>query len=104
MVDLSKVSTRELFEELTDRKDGKVYLECVIAGLKLQNCAKESREKAGKALLDYITGEFEEIARDYREAWGEGWWEAMKQDCVWQLDHTPSLDKLLFEYMNNTVG
>ena len=103
MVDLKKISPAELYEALERKDDGKTFVELVKAKAKLQETVLSAQEKAGQKILDYIKGEFTEIARDYKEEWGERWFEAIKRDCAWELDHTPTLDKLLFEYLNLIV-
>lgn len=103
MVNLKEISPAELYEALEQKDNGKTFVELVKAKARLQETVLSAEEKAGQKILDYIKGEFTEIAREYKKEWGERWFEAIKQDCAWQLDHTPTLDKLLFEYMTLTL-
>ena len=102
---LENVSTRDLFDELSKRKDGRAYIECVVAGLKMQQCAKSAQEKAGQKILDHMEEYFKEQANFYKERSGENWWEAMKQDNIeYGAMEDDTLAPLVFDFMSLSVG
>ena len=102
---LENVSTRDLFDELAKRKDGRAYIECIVAGLKMQECAKNAQAKAGKKILDHLQEYFKEQAKFYKERSGENWWEAMKQDDIehYALEDE-TLAPLVYDFMQLSVG
>ena len=104
MVNLKDISTADLMTELSSRKDGRAYIECVVAGLKMQECAKSAREKAGEKILEFMREYFAGQQEYYQERFRENWWEAMKQD---EIEHylleDKDLAKLVFEYMTLTL-
>lgn len=67
MVNLKEISTTDLFQEIASRKDGRAYLECVVAGLKLQECAKKAKDKAAEGIITAIDNYFNEIKADYED-------------------------------------
>lgn len=104
MVNLKEISTADLFQELANRPDGRAYIECVVAGLKMQNCAKSIQEKVGENILEFMQEYFARQQEYYQERFRENWWEAMKQD---EIEHylleDKDLAKLVFEYMALTL-
>lgn len=101
---LKNVSTADLFNELANRKDGRAYIECVVAGLKMQESAKTAQEKAGQKILYHLVEYFNEQADFYKERYGVTWWEAMQQDSVESVALEDSrLIPLVYEYMSLSV-
>lgn len=79
MVNLKDVSTGDLFDEIASRKDGRAYIECVVAGLKMQECAKNAQSRAAQGIIDAINGYFKDIKADYTDGF-PNYVEAMRQN------------------------
>lgn len=104
MVNLKEVTTQDLMNELASRKDGRAYIECVVAGLKMQEVAKNSKEKAGRQILDFIEREIEDFVRVYKADYKEDYWEFMQKDDVEGLIlENRQLADLIYNYMLNCV-
>lgn len=107
MVDLTNITTQELFTELAKRKDGKAYLELAFAKQKLDNVVKDAQDKKGEEILDFLTEEFCSNAECYQDEFPYIWQEVIAQDeetIIQSILENEKFAKLLSEYMDLVVG
>lgn len=106
MVDLTNISTQELFTELAKRKDGKAYLDLAYSKQQMEKAAEDAQEKKGQQILDFMMECFENQAEFYQDRYPYTWDEALRGDAeyiVGYLLEDKELKKLVLEYMDLTV-
>ena len=104
MVNLKEITTQALMEELASRKDGRAYIECVVAGLKMQEVAKNSKEKAARLIIEFIEKEIDDFVAIYKKDYKDHYWEVMQEDKVAAtISENKKLADLIYNYMLNYV-
>lgn len=101
---LEEVKSIDLFNELMKRADGRALIELKQAQDKMLDAAIEAHDKAGQKLLDYLDEYFAEQAEFYQDRYGTTWWEAMKQDAPSGVVEDEKFKKLLYDFMELSVG
>lgn len=106
MVDLTNISTQELFTELAKRKDGRAYLDLAYSKQQMEKAAEDAQERKGQQILDFMMEFFDNQAEFFQDRYPYTWDEAFRGDAeciVESLLEDEKLKKLVLEYMDLTV-
>lgn len=107
MVDLTNVTTQELFTELAKRKDGRAYLDLAYSKQQMEKTAQDAQERKGQEILDFLIEEFCHQAEFYQDEFPYTWEEAINQEEDAIVDNAledKDFKNLIHEFFDLTVG